>query len=381
MDIAKQEKIKMDQYQEVKTNEEDVNDGKPTTKSIFKQVLICSSVWIQFVMAGLCVGAPTVIVPQINREANSTIIDSDLTSWIFATLTISNTPWVIILPFFTERFGRKIPQIITTFVSIVVFLCYYASSNAYHIIIVEVIQGYMHTSNLTVAIIIITEYTSPRLRGTFLTVTGAAFFWGIWIANAIGTFFHWRNITIVGFICSFYTLTVFTWPESPYWLASKGRFDECRKSFRWIHGYTSEKELREIISTKREEMERKKTEVKMSFCSTIRTPEFYKPMVLAIVAVLQYQFSGKMICSLFILDIFKTITTSESTAYMAMLILNGVTVIRLDGSFLLYGITCGLCTLYLFIYLPETKDKTQCEIEAFFIDKKEKDNMPTLLYR
>ena len=34
-------------------------------------------------MAGLCIGAPTVFIPQIRKEANSTdIIDDELASWL-----------------------------------------------------------------------------------------------------------------------------------------------------------------------------------------------------------------------------------------------------------------------------------------------------------
>lgn len=308
-------------------------------------------------------------------------------------------------------------------------------------------------------------------------MTAAAFYWGIWTANVIGTFFHWKNIALLGLILSLYTLTVFWWPQSPYWLASRGRFNECKQTFRQIYGFTAEEELELLILAKEENLN-KKSDIEMTVYDIVRCPNFYRPMILAIIAVLQYHFSGKMICSMFILDIFRNVTRSEDAAYIAMLILNGVTVVSmyvgsylanilkrrtlylsssfigvtflllislyiflcnsnlinknnyflavlltvysiaiscgpmilsmsiygelfsarfqsgsyiiisiviavsysvlvkltptifsslgLDGSFLLYGIICGLCTLYLYKYLPETKDKTQWEIEEYF---------------
>ena len=350
---------------------------------------------------------------------------------------------------------------------------------------------YLHSGNLTIAVLILTEYSNPKLRGIFLTASAAAFFWGIWISNVIGTFFNWRIITLLGFICSLYTLTVFLWPESPHWLAGKGRFEECKAAFRRLHGFTAEKELQALITAKEEYIKLEKSEVEMSFFDIIKCPEFYKPMVLALMAVFQYQFTGKMICSVFILDIFKKITASEYMAYMAMLILNGVTVISMyvgsylskvmmrrtlymsssfigvaflliislyiylgkaniteennyilillltvytiaiscgpmilsmsiygelfstrfqsgsyiiislvisssysilykmtptifadlgiHGSFLLYGIICGLCTFYLYVFLPETKNKTQWEIEEYFRGNKRQTD--PLLYR
>lgn len=41
----------------------------------------------------------------------------------------------------------------------------------------------------------------------------------------------------------------------------------------------------------------------------------------------------------------------------------------IHGTFLFYCVTCGICTVYLYVYLPETKNKTLEEIELFFSTK------------
>ncbi|CAH2048839.1 unnamed protein product, partial [Iphiclides podalirius] len=198
-------------------------------------------------------------------------------------------------------------------------------------------------------------------------------------------------------------------------------------------------------------------------------------------SVTQYHFSGKFVCSVYILDILRKITNSESTAYTGMLILDGVTLLGmymgciltrflnrrtmyltssafgvlflflisiylylvrftlidenkylsillltcfsisvgcgpmimtttiygeiipskykvtlylaiglffnmystgllkiapsvfrslgLHGTFLFYAIVTGICTFLLYLYLPETKDKTLQEIEENFVVK------------
>lgn len=394
-------------------------------------------------------------------------------------------PWLIVLPLFTKRYGRKLPQIITALASMAIFIILYYSHTITHIIISEVLQGFLYAGNVTVRILIVTDYVSPKYRGIFLAIKSASFFWGIWVANAIGTFFHWKNIAVLGFVCAVYTLNVLLWPESPYWLASKGRYEECRKSFRWIHGINAkgETELKELIKVQTERIRLENEYGKMGFMEMIRSSEFYKPLFLSAVAIIQYHFSGKVVCSLYILDIFKSITADEWSAYMAMLILDGVTVLGMyvgsflsrvlkrrtlymscsfagiaflviisvylfmvrmnllgenhfvtiallcmysisissgplilsislygelipqkfqaisytlvsltfgvfystlikvsptifrtfgiDGTFLFYAITCGLCTLYLYLYLPETKNKTQQEINEYFKNKNE----------
>lgn len=47
------------------------------------QLLICSGVWTSVFLYGLSVGAPTVFIPQIRREANSTeVITTNMASWL-----------------------------------------------------------------------------------------------------------------------------------------------------------------------------------------------------------------------------------------------------------------------------------------------------------
>lgn len=51
-------------------------------KSSF-QLLVCSGVWTSMFLYGLGVGAPTVYIPQIRKEANSTsIITDEMASWL-----------------------------------------------------------------------------------------------------------------------------------------------------------------------------------------------------------------------------------------------------------------------------------------------------------
>lgn len=189
-------------------------------------------------------------------------------------------------------------------------------------------QGINHASNVTLSIIIVSEYTAPKYRGTFLAIKSASIFWGIWVANAIGTFFHWKYIPLLGIVLSLYTLTVFLWPESPQWLATQERFDECRISHRWLRGahVEAERELEKLIESQTGLKENRKRNFLSKTVKTVTSKAFYKPIFLSGVMMMQYQFSGKIVCMVYAIDIIKKITQNESTAYIGMLILDGVTV-------------------------------------------------------
>ncbi|CAG9577614.1 unnamed protein product [Danaus chrysippus] len=228
------------------------------------KLLICSTVWMQFFLTGLSVGATTVMVPQLKRE-QSTEIDPELISWLYSTTSFTTLPWVFILPYFTSLTGRKFPQIVNSVITTTSFVILYFSSKIKHIIISEIIQGYFHAANITFMVVILTDYSSVKYRGLFLGMKSANFFWGMWVANAI---------------------------ESPVWLASKGRIEKCKNSFKWIHGGNKdlERELQELISD-----EPKIKYERIRFIDMISAPEFYKPLFLSLIAIAHYHFSAKML--------------------------------------------------------------------------------------
>lgn len=196
-------------------------------------------------------------------------------------------------------------------------------------------QGFFSAAQIVISVMVLTEYISPKYRGFFLTIKSATFYWGIWTANILGTFCHWKKIGLAGIICASFTVTtVFVWPESPYWLASKQRFKECAANHRWLKGSDeeSEKELEMLINTQKEYVEncqsinKSTSEIVKQFVITVRSKDFYKPLLISILTGLLLVLSGKLVCTVYAIDIIKKVTGNESTAYTGMLVLDGITV-------------------------------------------------------
>ncbi|PZC75259.1 hypothetical protein B5X24_HaOG206521 [Helicoverpa armigera] len=298
------------------------------------QLFVVGGVWTIYFVLGLCYGAPNVFIPQIRRDANSTeAVSEDMATWLTSIHGYSALPWILILPILTQLFGRKVPFIILCVNTLIGYVVFYFSTSTIVLLISEIMQGMLVGSNMTLLIVIVTEYSSPRYRGIFMTVKSTIFFCGVWIAKATGTFSHWKNIAILAFICSIFSLTAFLWPESPSWLAMNGRYEECAASHHWLKGYDkdSENELENLINSQKEYLTRSKRKEASGrrlkhILETVRTKAFYKPLLLSMTVMSLYNFSGKFVCSMYSIELIKRITNSESTAYTGMLILEAVTI-------------------------------------------------------
>lgn len=237
-------------------------------------------------------------------------------------------PWCFILAYLTSCIGRKKTLIITSVNQIIVAVSLYLTVTPTHLLITEALHGLTHASSMTTCIIAIAEYVNPRNRGVMMTVKSANVVWAILAANAIGTYAHWRYITILSFASSIYSLNIFFCPESPTWLASRGQYEESRKAHRWLRGSSAsaEEELELMINS---QMEERKTRRKRTFGNSFSffvKKQFYYPVILSTLMSAIYQLSGKQVITMYAIEILKKITSSESTAYKAMLILDAVSV-------------------------------------------------------
>lgn len=84
----------------------------------------------------------------------------------------------------------------------------------------------------------VAEVTEANIRG-ILSGTGSLFIIiGVTIQFLLGTFLYWRDVALYSMIfpaISFFLL--FFVPESPYWLITKNRFEDAKKSLAWLRGW------------------------------------------------------------------------------------------------------------------------------------------------
>lgn len=145
---------------------------------------------------------------------------------------------------------------------------------------------------------------------------------GILLVHLIGSLVSWQNTVLILIVFPLASvLMTFFIPESPSWLATRGRYEDCRKAFRWLRGDDEEEELNEMIKAR---------------CETIKTPisncrdlvvlfkkkEFYKPIVIMIHSYLMGEFSGGALMSCYSTTVITHLAGPEVDAHMWMIALD-----------------------------------------------------------
>lgn len=167
------------------------------------------------------------------------------------------------------------------------------------------------------------EISTPIYRGFFLTAMSLAIAGGVFFSHLFGTFLRWY---IAALLCGTFPLIgciiLYFAPESPAWLASKNRIDDCIKSFQWYRG-TSPAMKKELDKMIYEQTKRDHTQGKLKALSqNIKKPEFWKPLTVMMTFFVITQLSGVNVVSAYTTDIMTNLMgkhANKSNTYAAML--------------------------------------------------------------
>lgn len=190
-----------------------------------------------------------------------------------------------------------------------------------------IFQGFGMGLQAASAPVSIAEYSSPKLRGAFLATIAFSFATGMLIAHVFGTLLYWRSAGIAcGSVYLLSFILVSLSPETPPYLASRGKFNQCRKSFRWLRGFyhDSEKELEVLLNSQKIEV----TVVKsgksrlQNWMETAKKPEFYKPTLIMVFMFVMFQISGMTVVPSYTIPMMDEVTGGAIESNTSMLMVD-----------------------------------------------------------
>ncbi|XP_026731013.1 facilitated trehalose transporter Tret1-like [Trichoplusia ni] len=265
-----------------------------------KQCFVTASVGSNIIGHGCVIGYPAILLPQLQLANSEFKLDAVSASWIASILGITQLVGSFISPPIMERYGRKMAHYAATIPNLIGWFIVPMSTNFGVLFAARILQGLSIGMLSPLRSVLIGEYASPKNRGAFLTTVSLSQSFGIFFVHLIGSFLSWQQTALVCVFFPFVSLvmTIYS-PESPSWLVTKGRHEDCRKVFHWLRGDDEDEELEEMIhgrilfeKARISESYGRKTNKIQDMISTIRKKEFYKPIILMMHAHVLVNFAG-----------------------------------------------------------------------------------------
>ncbi|XP_050357237.1 facilitated trehalose transporter Tret1-2 homolog [Nymphalis io] len=294
----------------------------------FCQCFVTAAVGINIIGFGCILGFPAILLPQLHTPDTPVPVTKEAESWIVAALALSVLAGNFISPPIMDRLGRKMTHYALTVIFLIGWFTIILATSVEALIVGRILHGIAGGLLSTLRSILIGEYTSPRNRGAFLTIVSLSQAFGIFIVHLIGSFLSWQK---TAFVCVFFpfvslVMIIYT-PESPSWLVSRGRYDECRQVFKWLRGNEENDELEDMIEARlafeQAAVKENKNQNWFSKLATIiRKREFYIPIIIMIHSNILLQFSGGPIMSSYSTVIMNLLMGPKANAYFWMVFID-----------------------------------------------------------
>ncbi|CAH0714175.1 unnamed protein product, partial [Brenthis ino] len=221
-------------------------------KQTLRQVLVVSGLALCAVSDGFIFGQMSGMIDALRDESSTIKLTDDDISTIAAIVNITCFFGFAVLVGLTEVLGRRKTLTIISIPVLICWLMVYFAQDKSMLLASRAIVGLAFGGILVMTYINVGEYVSPNMRSFCLNITyGIGTSLGTMLGHVLCLFMHWRNVALIGLIPS--ALSAFMplfWVESPSWLATHKRFDECEEAFKALHISTeaSERELRTLIN-------------------------------------------------------------------------------------------------------------------------------------
>ncbi|XP_045779790.1 facilitated trehalose transporter Tret1-like isoform X2 [Maniola jurtina] len=287
-----------------------------------KQTWAMMGVLLNMLGQGMVLGFPSILLPAIQAPDSEVKADLKVASWVASCVAPAGIPGFFLSSYLMDRIGRKFTHITVMIPGIIGWCFIYFASNISTLIIGRILCGFTGAGTVILGAVVIGEYSSPANRGMFLNLKTTAVCLGNMAVHILGNYITWNQMALIAMIPHILAvLIVFTWPESPAWLASKKKFESSEKSFYWLRGTgpESKKELEELIRAQKERDDQEKSMTVSEKClemiNKFTRKDFIKPSIILLFAGIILEASGRHYFAAYALQIIGEVTGSKTNSF------------------------------------------------------------------
>ncbi|KOB74225.1 Sugar transporter, partial [Operophtera brumata] len=305
--------------------------------------------------------ARNLLLQQLRSNETTIELDFDTASWIGSINGLAGIP-SILMPTVMQWKGRRFAFIAACLIIIAGWVFSYTATSVAFLLISESLHGLGANSILAVSLLSMSEMITPKYRNISMLSFSIIQALGMGLVGIMATCLHWKTISLI--MCTpmiMALITACTWPESPSWLAYKGKFDKCEKAFTWLRGTDdlSKKELNELINAQKDILSTDKCNAisfKVLFRKVLRK-DFYLPSIHMFVVLNLMYWSGVMVVLIYSSQLIEKATQNKSAARFGGIAMNsmlftfftitGVLVRRFDNKpvLLISAFSTSICLL------------------------------------
>ena len=215
-------------------------------KLTFTSSLFSLSATLSMIAAGTVYGWTTTILSRLMKGDDVPMkITSDESSWIVSLAIIGSMIGPFLGAWLASKYGRKFCLLFSSLFYITGWFIVIFANDVRALYTSRIVLGIGVGMSYTTNPMYVSEVADTNIRGALGTLIAVNVFTGSLLACSVGPWVSYTVLGIVLLMVPIIFLLTFIWfPESPYYLASKGRNKEAMKAISFFKGIDDPGELR-----------------------------------------------------------------------------------------------------------------------------------------
>ncbi|XP_043289557.1 facilitated trehalose transporter Tret1-like isoform X2 [Venturia canescens] len=220
------------------SNVEDFEMERNRNRTQWKQWLASISATLSMIAAGTVYGWTTTILSRLLKGQDVPMrITSDESSWIVSLTVIGSMVGPFLGAWLATRHGRKFSLMFSSIFYIVGWVIVLVAGSVGALYASRVVLGIGVGMSYTTNPMYVSEVADTNIRGALGTLIAVNVFTGSLLACSVGPWVSYTALGLVMLSVPIIFLSTFAWfPESPYYLASKGLNEEATKALIFFKG-------------------------------------------------------------------------------------------------------------------------------------------------
>ncbi|XP_043280668.1 facilitated trehalose transporter Tret1-like [Venturia canescens] len=280
------------------------------------------------ISVGLSQGFSAVLIPKLLETKFATVSEG---SWIASLGVISNPIGALIAGSLAECFGRRSAIALATLPHMAGWLLIALSTNIPMLYVGRFISG-IGTGMANGLYLYVSEAAAPHQRAWLASSGPVLVSFGVLMIYTLGALTTWQRTAAISIGPAILSLALTRMlPETPAWLATRGRVEEAKESLFWLRGpgISTENEYKELCSTN---VIREKE--KSTIIEALHSPRVWKPFLILFAFFALQQLSGIYVILFYAVTVLEDIGV-KMDAYTGSV---GLALVRLVASLLGVGL-------------------------------------------